>query len=82
MNLLIEECKRRFPNNTIGLEVRSFNKRAINCYRNVGFKIKEKYIKKTFDNSVDEFYYMELLSKPAVGGIIEKSISGIDYILV
>lgn len=59
MNLLIEECKRKFPNNTIGLEVRSFNKRAINCYRNVGFKIKEKYTKKTFDNSVDEFYYME-----------------------
>lgn len=59
MNLLIEECKKRFPNNTIGLEVRSFNKRAINCYRNIGFEVKEKYVKKTFDNLMDEFYYME-----------------------
>jgi len=62
MNLLIEECKRRFPNNAIGLEVRSFNKRAINCYKKVGFVIKEKYIKKTFDNSKDEFYYMEYIN--------------------
>ena len=59
MNLLIEECKKRFPNNTIGLEVRSFNKRAINCYRNIGLEVKEKYVKKTFDNLMDEFYYME-----------------------
>lgn len=61
MKLLIEECKRRFPNNTIALEVRSFNKRAINCYKNTGFEIKEKYMKKTFDNSEDDFYYMEYM---------------------
>lgn len=61
MNLLIEECKVRFPNNTIALEVRSFNKRAINCYKNIGFEIKDKYIKKTFNNSEDEFYYMEYM---------------------
>jgi ribosomal-protein-alanine N-acetyltransferase len=61
MKLLIEECKKRFPNNTMALEVRSFNKRAINCYKNVGFDIKEKYIKKTFDNLEDEFHYMEYI---------------------
>lgn len=61
MKLLIEECKRRFPNNTLELEVRSFNKRAINCYKDVGFEIKDKYIKKTFNSSEDEFYYMEYI---------------------
>ncbi|CAK7086037.1 hypothetical protein CIW83_04885 [Tissierella sp. P1] len=61
MKLLIKECKRRFPNNTIALEVRSFNKRAINCYNNVGFEIKDKYMKRTFNNSEDEFYYMEYI---------------------
>lgn len=63
MKLLIEECKRRFPNNGIVLEVRSFNKRAINCYRNVGFEVKDKYMKKTFDDSEDEFYYMEYMGQ-------------------
>lgn len=59
MGLLIEECKRRFPNKIIALEVRSFNKRAINCYKSIGFEIRDKYIKKTLNNSEDEFYYME-----------------------
>lgn len=59
MSLLIEECQKRFPNNTIGLEVRSFNKRAIDCYKSVDFAVKEKYTKSTFDNSIEEFYYME-----------------------
>ncbi|MBS4535728.1 GNAT family N-acetyltransferase [Clostridium sp. D2Q-14] len=61
MKLLIEECKRRFPNSTIALEVRSFNKRAINCYKNIGFRIKEKYMKDTFNNLECEFYYMEYI---------------------
>lgn len=60
MKLLIEECKRKFPDIPIALEVRSFNKRAINCYKTVGFKTKNKYIKETF-NGEDEFYYMEYL---------------------
>ena len=51
MTLLIEECKRRFSENIIALEVRSFNKRAINCYNNVGFEIKEKY-KKDFNGII------------------------------
>ncbi len=58
MNLLIEECKKRFPNTPIALEVRSFNKRAINCYKAVGFEIRDKYVKKIM-NGEDEFYYME-----------------------
>ncbi len=61
ITLLIQECKRRYPNNKIVLEVRSFNKRAVNCYKNVGFEIKDKYMKKTFNNLEDEFYYMEYI---------------------
>lgn len=59
MKLLVQECIRRFPRSPITLEVRSFNKRAINCYRSVGFEIIGKYKKNTFDGSVDEFYSME-----------------------
>lgn len=59
MCLLVEEAKRRFPNTKIALEVRSFNKRAINCYKRIGFKIIEKYMKKTFNDEIDEFCYME-----------------------
>ncbi len=61
MKLLIKECNRRFPDNTIALEVRSFNKRAINCYKEVGFEIKDRYMKTTFNNLEDEFYYMEYI---------------------
>ncbi|WIV11044.1 GNAT family N-acetyltransferase [Proteiniborus sp. MB09-C3] len=61
MRLLIEECKKRFPNDTMALEVRSFNKRAVNCYRNVGFRIKDKYMKRVYNNSEVEFYYMEYI---------------------
>lgn len=63
MNLLIEECKKRFSNIPITLEVRSFNKRAINCYKNVGFEIRDKYMKKAM-NGEDEFYYMEYANSP------------------
>lgn len=58
MRLLIRECNNRFPGCLVSLEVRSFNKRAIRCYESIGFKIKDKYIKKTFTGE-DEFYYME-----------------------
>jgi len=42
----------------VTLEVRTFNKRAIKCYLDFGFEIKDKFIKDTFDGK-DEFYYME-----------------------
>ena len=58
MSLLITECNKRFPNSPVVLEVRSFNERAIKCYRNIGFAIKDKYIKNTFVGD-SEFYYME-----------------------
>ncbi len=64
MNLLIEECKKRFPDNPIALEVRIFNKRAVKCYQTVGFRIKDKYIKNTL-NGKDEFYCMEYEKEPA-----------------
>jgi len=59
MKLLVMEGKRRFPNYVIALEVRSFNIRAVNCYKSEGFEIKEKYMQKTFNGDIDEFYYME-----------------------
>lgn len=58
MKLLINECRRRFPEKPITLEVRTFNERAIKCYLDVGFEIKDKYTKDTF-NGEDEFYYMQ-----------------------
>jgi len=58
MRLLIEECKKRFPNHLVAVEVRSFNRRAIRCYENIGFEIKNKYIKNTLIGNA-EFYYME-----------------------
>ncbi|WFA08781.1 GNAT family N-acetyltransferase [Tissierella sp. Yu-01] len=61
MKLLVEECEKRFPDKTVALEVRSFNDRAINCYKKVGFEIKQKYTRKTFDKSEAEFYYMEYI---------------------
>lgn len=59
MELLIQESLKRYVKHTIVLEVRSFNKRAINCYIKAGFKVQDKYIKKTFNGEEDEFYYME-----------------------
>ncbi len=58
MTKLVEEAKIRYPDNLIVLEVRSFNKRAVKCYETVGFKIKNKYKKSTYNGS-DDFYYME-----------------------
>lgn len=60
MKLMIEESKKRLPNYTIALRVRSFNKRAINCYKSIGFEIKDKFINNTF-NGKDEFIYMEYI---------------------
>lgn len=39
INLSIQEIKKFYPNLPIELEVRSWNKRAINCYLKSGFKI-------------------------------------------
>lgn len=60
MKLLIEESKKRLPNHTIALQVRSFNKRAIKCYKRSGFEIKDKYTNGAF-NGKYEFTYMEYM---------------------
>ena len=58
MRLLITECNKRYPDCPVALEVRSFNEWAIRCYRNVGFEIKDRYMKNTFGGDA-EFCYME-----------------------
>lgn len=61
MELLVQESEKRYIKHTIALEVRSFNKRALSCYKKVGIKVKDRYIKKTSNGKEDEFYYMELV---------------------
>jgi len=58
MELIINESQKRYPDKQIVLEVRSFNLRAIKCYKKVGFIIKDQYVRKTLTGS-GEFYYME-----------------------
>ncbi|ABB14019.1 hypothetical protein [Carboxydothermus hydrogenoformans] len=55
----MNNSKKRFPNQTVALEVRSFNRRAINCYKKVGFSIKREYLKNISNEDV-KFYHMEL----------------------
>ncbi|MDU1338737.1 MAG: GNAT family N-acetyltransferase [Clostridium butyricum] len=59
MDILKSESRRRYNNKTIILEVRSFNKRAINCYKKSGFKVFDIYKKDTLLGQ-DEFVKMEL----------------------
>lgn len=59
MSILIEECRKIDTNSIISLKVRSFNKRAINCYKKFGFQEKTKY--KTYSLAgEEEFIKMEL----------------------
>jgi len=58
MELLKNECKKRYDSKRIALEVRSFNKRAIKCYERAGFEITDVYQKDTLIGS-DEFIKME-----------------------
>lgn len=58
MELLKQECKKRYGSKKIALEVRSFNKRAIKCYRKAEFKIVDTYNKNTLVG-YDEFIKME-----------------------
>ena len=58
MELLKSECKKRYGNKRIALEVCSFNKRAIKCYERAGFEITDVYQKDTLMGS-DEFIKME-----------------------
>lgn len=58
MELLKQKCKELYPSKKITLEVRSFNERAIKCYKRAGFKIKETY-KKDTPIGYGEFIRME-----------------------
>lgn len=53
MSLLVAEAIQRHPNQRIMLEVRRFNKRAINCYNTIGFKTIASYKKETVNGFVD-----------------------------
>ena len=61
MALLIEEAKCRYPNEEIGLEVRTFNERAKKCYQQLGFVTRRTYMKETISGFV-AFEYMSLES--------------------
>ncbi|WAG69539.1 GNAT family N-acetyltransferase [Clostridium sp. CF011] len=58
MELLKNECKSRYGNKKIILEVRSFNERAIKCYNKAGFKTVDTYSKDTLIG-YGEFVKME-----------------------
>lgn len=60
MGIVKNKCSISYPNKKIELEVRSFNERAIKCYKNAGFKEKEIYIKNT-PIGYGEFIKMELV---------------------
>ena len=61
MKLLKDESEIRYGNKRISLEVRTFNKRAIKCYKKAGFKITDTYIKYTYIG-YDEFFKMDYVS--------------------
>ncbi|CEN77581.1 GNAT family N-acetyltransferase [Paraclostridium sordellii] len=39
IKMALDECRKRYKNMPIILEVRSWNKRAVNCYESQGFKV-------------------------------------------
>ena len=47
MEMLKQQCEALYLSKEIMLEVRSFNERAIKCYKKAGFKVKEVYRKRT-----------------------------------
>lgn len=47
MEILKQQCKKSYGNKKIVLEVRSFNERAIVCYKKAGFKVVDTYKKET-----------------------------------
>lgn len=59
MKLIKYECNKRYGNKKIVLEVRSFNERAIKCYKKAGFNIVDNYEKNTLIGK-DKFLRMEL----------------------
>lgn len=56
------ECEKRFPNKPIILEVRTWNERAVNCYKSQGFEIIATKQQETHIG-FGEFYVMKYSSK-------------------
>lgn len=57
IKLALKKCKENFLNKPIILEVRTWNKRAINCYKSQGFEIIDTKYQKTY-LGFGEFYVM------------------------
>ena len=58
MEIVKQQCNKLYPIKTIALEVRSFNERAIKCYKRAGFIVKEIY-KRYTPIGYSEFIRME-----------------------
>lgn len=56
------ECEKRFPNKPVVLEVRTWNSRAVNCYKSQGFEIIETKEQETLIG-FGEFYVMKYTAK-------------------
>lgn len=60
MEIVKQQCANLYPSKIIALEVRSFNERAIKCYKRAGFIVKEIYEKDTLIG-YGEFIRMEFI---------------------
>jgi glutamate synthase (NADPH/NADH) small chain len=58
MKMALIESQKRFPNKTVVLEVRTWNTRAVNCYKSQGFEIVEMKQQQT-RIGFGEFYVMQ-----------------------
>jgi len=61
IKMALLECEKRFPNKPVILEVRTWNKRAVNCYRSQGFEIIQTKVQET-KIGFGEFYVMRYLA--------------------
>lgn len=60
--LALDKCKIKYPNKPVILEVRTWNTRAVNCYKSQGFEIIEVKNQETYIGK-GEFYVMRCLNK-------------------
>jgi len=60
MEIVKQQCKKKYASKKIILEVRSFNERAIKCYKKAGFNIVDIY-KKATPMGCGEFIKMEFI---------------------
>lgn len=58
----LDECKIKYPNKPVVLEVRTWNERAVKCYKSQGFEIVEIKHQETYVGK-GEFYVMRCINK-------------------